>query len=232
MESFIPLEIAFRMQTPVCLTYPWIHFDALVAHLIQRKLDSHAYRSLPSKRVVNVVERCPIPLKKTAEIYHASISFFDVNDAYTTTIYKRFCEKYLDLKRIKKRKIDRARGYFRDFMINLVYIPARRVTFYACGDPSQLEELLQALPGLGKKVAIGFGFVKDFRIKETDRDYSIVKDGKATRPIPLQLVDSASEIVSMAYKPPYWAKENVGACVPPNAHVKLKEVIYSGSEMA
>jgi len=221
-DDFRPLRVTFRMETPICLTYPWIHFDGLLAHLVQRRLDSHGYRSLPSKRVVKVVGERILPLRKTAGIYHASVSFFDGGgEACATTIYKRFCERHLDLRRVRKKKIDRTRGHFRDYMIRLVYVPARRVTFYACGDPNEIERLLEALPGLGKKVAIGFGFVRDFRVEEIKEDCSVVKDGRAMRPIPLPLLDATSEVVMMAYKPPYWAKEFVAPCAPPGAWVKL-----------
>ena len=219
----VPLKITFRMQTPVCLSYPWIHFDAIVAHLKQRQMDSHGLRSLPSKRVVKILGERILPLKKTAGIYHASVSFFDTSKAFATKIYKRFCERHLDLRRVRKKKIDTSRGHFRAFMINLIYIPARTVTFYACGDPDELQQLLRFLPGLGKKIAIGYGFIKDFSIQEINEDYSIVKDGVAMRPIPVPLVHSASDVVAMAYKPPYWAKEFVAPCVPPGAQVNLGE---------
>ncbi len=221
MSDFVPLKITFRMSTPVCLTHPWIHFDALIAHLKQRAIDSHAYRSLPSKRVVKLLGERVLPIKKTAGIYHASVSIFDTKDAYTTTIYKRFCERYLDLQRIRKKKIQRGSGHFRDFMIRLVYIPARKVTFYANGDPEEIEFLLSALPGLGKKVAIGFGFIKDFKVEEISKDHSIVKDNKAMRPIPFPLFDAASEVVPLTYKPPYWWSGFVAPCAPPGAWVKL-----------
>lgn len=222
MNEFVPLEITFRMQTPICLTYPWIHFDALMVHLKQREIDSHGYRSLPSKRVVASISEVDLPIKRTSEIYHASVSFFDTSEAYKTTIYKRFCERYLDMKRIKKKKIDRGRGHFRDFMINLVYIPTKKVTFYACGDPEKIEKLLAGLPGLGKKTAIGFGFIKDYKVREVREDYSVVRNNVAMRPIPVTLLKYTSETVAMAYKPPYWAKENVAICAPPGAHVKIK----------
>jgi len=221
MTEYIPFKVTFRMQSPVCLTYPWIHFDAVLAHLVQRKVRGDDYRALPSKRVEKVVGEQILPLKKTAGIYHASVSFFDVSDVYATTIYKKFCERYLDLRRIRAKKIDRSRGVFKDFRINLTYIPARKVTFYACGDVDTVDELLSALPGLGKKISIGFGFVKDFRIDELDEDLSIVREGKAMRPIPLPLLEYSSDVAMLAYKPPYWAKEFVTPCAPPNAIVKL-----------
>jgi len=222
MVDLTPFKVEFRMETPICLTYPFIHFDGLIAHLWLRKKDSHFYRSLPSKKVVNVLEKEDnFPLKKTGDIYHASISFFDIKDAFTTKIYKKFCEKYLDLKRIRKKKIDKTRGHFKDHMISLVYVPARKVIFYGCGDVSTIDDLLKNLAGLGKKTSIGYGFIKDYKIKEIKDDLSVVKEGIAMRPIPKEMLKEWSELVLMAYKPPYWAKENVKLCAPPGACVKI-----------
>ena len=224
--DFRPLEITFRMTSPICLTFPFIFFDGIVAHLMNRYLDPEGYRALPSKKVVKRVGEVSLPIKKyffsgEEYIYHASVSIFDQDQAYVTTIYKRFCEKYLDFSRVKRKRIDRSRGFFKDYMIKLVYVPARKVTFYAYGDPGALEVLLQGLPGLGKKTAIGFGMIKDFTIKEIDNDYSIVKDGVAMRSIPVEAVRWTSEVVLMAYRAPYWAKEHVKPCVPPFARCEL-----------
>jgi len=220
-SAYTPLKITFFMRTPICLTYPFIHFDALLAHLTLRRKDPLGYRCLPSKKVVKSCGDTPLPLKKHHSIYHASISFFDTSDAYTTTIYKRFCERYLNLRKIKKKRIDKSRGLFKDYMISLVYIPARKVTFYACGNADEIKTLLQGLPALGKKTAIGYGFVKSFEIKEIDKDYSIIKDGKAMRAIPIKFLRSASDIARLAYKAPYWASENTDLCATPGASVKL-----------
>jgi CRISPR type IV-associated protein Csf3 len=222
---FTPLKITFRMRTPVCLTYPFIHFDAILAHLIQRKNDTIGYRSLPSKKVVTRYGDLTMPLMSQGNgkeyIFNASISFFDIKDAYSTTIYKRFCERYLNLRRIKKKRIDRARGHFKDYMINLVYIPARKVTFYAMGNAEEIDELLKGLPGLGKKIAIGYGFIKSYEIEEIDHNYSILKDGRAMRAIPVSFLKSTSDVAQLAYKSPYWASENTAMCAPPGAYVKL-----------
>ena len=147
---------------------------------------------------------------------------------YMTTIYKRFYEKALDYRKVKVKKISRGSGYFKDFAMSLVYIPAKKVTFYANADPDILEMLFEALPALGKKTSIGFGFIKDFKIEELDEDYSIVWDGIAMRPIPYFMLKSQEELVMLAYKAPFWAKENVALCAPPFTKVELKEEESNG----
>ena len=225
--DFRPLQITFRMRTPVNLTYPFIFLDGIVAHLMNRYLDPEGYRALPSKRVVKEASDVDIPIKKLhipnkGYIYHASVSIFDRTEAYTTKVFKRFCEKYFDFNKVRKKRIDRRRGFFKDFSLQYVYIPARKVTFYACGDADALEFLLSGLPGIGKRTSIGFGMIKDYSIKEISKDFSIVKRGVAMRAIPIEVVKYAEEIVPMAYKPPYWSKEVVTPCVPPFARVELQ----------
>lgn len=169
------------------------------------------------------VSKQVLPLKKTAGIYHSSSSMFDFNDMHTTTIYKRFCEKYLDMRRMRKGTIDRGRGFFRDFMISLPYLPARRITFYACGNKREIARLLSGLPGLGKKTAIGFGFVNSFEIEALENDISIISNGMAMRPIPTLLLKSYDDVAILNYKSPYWAYDKVAPCAPPLSRVLLSK---------
>jgi len=223
-EPFRPIRVTFFMRTPVALTYPWIFFDGVLAHLLWRQLDPEEFRVLPSKvvdqRIEAILER--LPLERTGQVFHASASVFDTESRYVSYIYKRFCERYLNFEKVKRRKLERGKGFFRVFRIGLVVVPARTVTFYAKGEPSRIEELLQGLPALGKKHAAGFGFISRFEVEEVGEDWSLVKDGIAMRPLPVSMLSSYSDAVMMAYRPPYWSKRNVALCAPPGARVELK----------
>lgn len=239
--NFFPLKIEFRLQTPLALAHPFLHLEGIVAHLWWRMVNPN-YRSLPSKRVIKIHSNLKLPLKRFyccgQFIYHASVSLIDADRPeealralerlQVAKIYKRFHERNLDYNRVRVKKISRGSGYFKDFAMSLPYIPARRVVFYANGDPDVLEMLFEALPGLGKKTAIGYGFIRDFKIKELDEDYSIVMDGYAMRPIPYFMLKRQEELVMLAYKAPFWAKENVALCAPPFTRVELKEAEANG----
>ena len=218
-----PLKIVFEMMTPICLSYPFIFFDGLLAHLVYRRELGEDFYALPSKRVIKVQGERLIPLKKTAGIYHASVSFFDFKDGFGYRIYKKFCERYFEYEKSRIKKIDRRRGAFRDHIIHLIYVPARKVTFYANGDREKIEDLLSSLSALGKKTSIGFGFFKKYVIEEIDEDRSIVYQGRAMRTIPFPLFSYATDIATMAYKPPYWAIENHIPCAIPGSFCKLNE---------
>ncbi|OYT64160.1 hypothetical protein B6U67_00730 [Methanosarcinales archaeon ex4484_138] len=220
-SSFSPLKIVCELITPIALAHPYIHLDGLIMHLLLRDILKDDYYNLPSKSPIDFGQYLRPPLKKSGKVYHASVSFFDIQDVYVTTIYKRFCTEYLDHLTAHKKKIRRGTGHFKDFMIRLPYIPAKTVTFYANGNIGEIERLLAALEALGKKTAYGFGLIRSIEVEEMKEDWSVVKNGKAMRPIPMSMLDYAEKQVALAYKPPYWDKRNVAICVPPGAEVRL-----------
>jgi len=228
--KFKPLKIKFNLSSPVCLTYPFIHFDAILSHLLARKEMGDKHRARPSKRLgkdtVLVGEKKLMPLKQSSGVYHGSVSFFSKADPKTTTIYKRFSDKHLDVKRVRKKKIHRNSGVFRDYMIKLVYLPCEYVVFYACGDKKKINNLLEGLTGLGKKTAAGFGLIRDFNVNKIKDDYSVVKNNTSSRAIPVVLCENPVDVVNLAWRAPYWAKEMVAPCVPPHTRCKLNEKFY------
>ncbi len=213
------LKITFYLSSPVCLTFPFLHFDAIIMHLLYRKTLGERYRLLPTKAVVKIdVEEV---LDKYKDVYRASAAVFDYNEPQAIRIYKKFCEKYLDYNKIKRKRIERGKGKFRDFMLQYVYLPCKTAVFYVRGDYEKIDELLKCLPALGQKRSIGFGFIKDYEIKKISKDYSLVKDNVAMRAIPVEYLKHAEEVTLLPYKPPYWDSRNVKLCCIPFTHVRL-----------
>ena len=234
-SNFTPVKIEFRLATPIALSYPYLNFDGLIAHLWLRATLGEKYRALPTKRVIDFTYGPEFPLKpfeaNGRRIYHASVSLIDTENpeeafntlkVKVTRIYKRFHQKNLDWEKLRVKSIQIASGYFRSFIISIPYIPARRVIFYANADPEKLDYLLSGLVGLGKKTAIGFGMIRDYKITDTKKDYSIVKDGYAMRPIPREFLRAYEELIPLAYKPPYWYSKNITLCSPPFSKVELE----------
>ena len=222
-DNFEPLKITFNMQTPVMLGHPFIHLDGLVLHLTYRDALGDDYYCLPSKKPLDFSSYVQPPLKKTGSVYNASVSFFDTDTKFATTIYKRFCTEYLDLLKTKKQKITRGVGFFRDYMMKMIYVPSKNIYFYANADKDELERLLHHVVSLGKKTAYGFGKVKSVNVENIYSDHSIVSNNKAMRPIPVNMLRYAETKILLAYKPPYWDKNNVGLCAFPQTEAKLEE---------
>lgn len=225
--DYQPLQIDFKIRPPVFLAHPWMYLDSLIQYLCLRDALGELFYILPNDQVLPV-EELQIPIKRTGDVYHASISIFDKAPLYQSTIYKRFNDKNVDNLKPRQRqgRVHTDRGYFKDFMINLPFIAPGTITFYTCADKKELERLLPHLSSLGKKGAIGGGKILDLNIKETETDYSFFKDGNIMRPIPHDMARTfplleGSQFMNASYKPPYWDKRNVKMCLVPKSQITV-----------
>lgn len=218
---FQPFSLTFHMQTPVMLAHPWLSLDGLITHLMVRENLGLNYYLLPSKEPVNLSHITKnLPFKNTEGLPHASVAQLDTSTVNTATIYKRFDEQSCHKIDTSIRKIQIDRGHYRAYMMKLPYVPANTATFYGNGCLSEVLRLIQYLPGLGKKVAYGYGAIKSLSAEETKEDYSLVKNAVAMRPLPCKLGYSSDVVMRLAWRSPYWDKRNVTECVPPGAKLK------------
>jgi hypothetical protein len=209
-----PLEIVFYLQTPISLGFPWIFFDSLLAHVRLKEELGERYYSLPTKIPLGGVP--DIPIKRWHDVPVASVSIFEpTTELHTFSFFKRGDFPF------PRGKISRASGFFKDFYLKVVYVPATRVRFYATGELREVERLVKLVPALGKERNIGFGFVKRVEVREVEHEWGLVKDGIAMRPIPVKYLRSYEDATYMAYKPPYWSKHSVDLCAVPFTRVEL-----------
>lgn len=221
MLEFSNLEIEFRLMTPVALSSPWIFFDSILAHLQYRMASPRRYRCLDSKvpdAGVDAGNRIPLLMNDRYGSYHASCGILDSPGVEMATLYKRFVSKHVG-PLWKPWKVRSGIGFFKNTIIRLTYYPCRTVKFYCVGNRDMIESLLDGLPGIGKKVSAGFGFIRDYDIREMDEDRSIMHGGVAMRPIPVSAIKSCSESMRMAYKAPYWAATSCAECAVPGSLV-------------
>lgn len=221
---FRPFCLVCEMGAPVSLAHPWMAFDSFMAHLVLLDGLGEDFFITPKKRDLACLGAYSIPpLAQTGDVYHGSVSIFEPEpEGYrVTSIYKRFEEAGTE--RLRQKRIYMGQGYFRAYVMRKVYVPARRVVFYGCGDVDAVARLVRDyVVGLGDDFRIGFGVVRSWRIEEMPEDWSLVRDGIAMRPIPVDMCDEYEDAVYLAYKPPYWNPRNVALCVPPGARCKLK----------
>jgi hypothetical protein len=209
------LEVVFHLSTPVSLGFPWIFLDSLLAHVMLKEELGERYYSLPTKIPIRDVPRPP--LKYYYDVPVASASIIEPNPGLQVFSYfKRGDFPF------PRGKISRGSGFFKDFYLKAVYIPAQRVRFYATGELSEIKRLVSKVPALGKDRNIGFGFVKLVEVREIPFEFGLVKDGLAMRPIPVRYLKRYEDSAYLAYKPPYWARESVDLCAVPFTKVELK----------
>ena len=239
-DDFEPLEITFSLGAPVMLSYPWIMFDAMVAHAVLEQQFPEILATLDS-RVVADLSAMPLPLEKHEFLslrqnpgfpnemvagidffYHASCSRFDVKATGTANIRKRICES--DASHVTGlKKVDIVRGKLKAYDMRMVTITAPSCSFFCKGNKDAIVSLLEGITGLGKKRAAGFGRITGVFVSTTGSDTSIVHPGfGVNRPIPvtatkdLDLPGMADNVALLAYKPPYWDKSTHALCRVPD----------------
>ena len=230
--DYVPLKITFVMSSPIMLSYPFIHFDGILSHLLSIDILEDLFYDLPPRQPIDFIGSLPLPIEKTffssgkEHIYHSSVSIFSEPEAVSSeTIYKRFDDKHIEHLQTTKKNIEISRGPQRSYAMKMPLNYSEEVVFYAKGVKKEIERLLHFLEFLGKKRAYGYGKIKSFNISETEADYSIIKDGLLMKALPLEVATelfnkSFSNIALMAYRPPYWDKSNVKPCYTPFSEVK------------
>jgi hypothetical protein len=224
LKSLGNLEVTFYLSSPPALNHPWIHFDGILAHLAYLRFLGRDYYLLPSKRLVDVSlpEDLRGFLAETSGLLHASCSLFlpSMPEKYASlSYYKRFEAEGFP----KSRKINLGSGYYRNWSLRWVYVPCEAVRFYVRGDRQIIEDLLSDLTHIGNDTRVGWGRIRGMRIKEISEDLSLVWNNRAMRPIPVRYLKQWSDSALLAWRPPYWAAENVELCAPPGAVIELKD---------
>lgn len=224
------LQLTLELGSGIALGHPWLNGDGVLTRLA---LIDHAGREY-DEWVANLEDDGPADLRDvdavdtgleyTDGVAHASVSQFDTDRTVETTLYSSYDEVRAHTVggSRPRTKIPVSGGAFKSQMIDIVYRPARRCTFYLRGDRSRVEHLVEThLTDLGKKTSAGFGRVDDWGLRELDTDYSLAHptEGVAMRPLPTRLLDDWGDQQTLTYTTPYWYSQWAAECAPPGATV-------------
>ncbi|MDE1971303.1 MAG: hypothetical protein KGI50_07055 [Patescibacteria group bacterium] len=215
------VKASFELMGNIVLGFPYMCIDSLLAHLEFRRKLGDDYRLLSSKFVTKDIPS--LPIRRTGDVYHCSVSMFPNETLQSMqTFYKRFAENCLGS---ANGRIDRGRGFFKDYVLRTPFTCTDRLDFYASltTDADWLRELLVGLLGLGKDINIGFGWIKSFKVQEIEEDRGLIdpKDSVAMRPIPISMLKEYADVERLNYKAPYWDPDTVAKCAVPLSKVRI-----------
>jgi hypothetical protein len=225
----VPFQLTVYLTTPVALNHPWLHLDGIVQHLVHQRVLGRAYYDLPTKAPRPLYGRALGPwnvvLTRTGPLAHASVSHWHPAETPYASLqyFKRFEAQGFP----GRGKVRQGFGHYRAWLLRWVYLPVEQATFYGHGRLDHLADLLQDLTHLGNDPRVGWGRVARWELTPTPSDWSLVRDGRAQRPIPTRLLAAWSDCVPLAWRPPYWAAEHVEPCAPPGAEVQLGPALAS-----
>ena len=151
--------------------------------------------------------------KGVYETVDTSIEYFNKRPDFFAS------DKYSYLKETKGIISDGAgvyRSYRQPQMIRTV--KNQIITFYCVGHKKEVQHMLDLMVGVGKKTAMGFGFVKKWVVEECEEDYSTEHPIYGLmRPIEVEKSEKVYDLPIMQYaiRPPYWKAKNMRLCYVP-----------------
>ena len=220
------LQISFHMTQPV-INRHFLTLDAVLSRAMYNATGS-------VEKALN-----DLPIKRTEDLYHASSLRLMMPIRYVPVDFVAGLKGEIDLSTMnyspdgKKYKIfDDKRNQYKVQMDKYSAQYSSEAVFYVCGDPEKIDQLMSFIDGLGKKTNQGIGGFHRYAISTIEHDWSLYQETlKVMRPIPKTLFAELYPDVSVdnlswdkvAYKGPYWDKENQLDCyVPDNDRVPLE----------
>lgn len=220
-----PLRITARMQSGVVVTPgDGLPLDAILDHAwCRRKLGPALYE--PGAPHVKPDE---LPLKRIVYGgWHGAwlwaASFAELEGArYRQWWHKKTHPDGVDGVQVEMtaRKLNLTSGRYKELRVALPTVWAPEIVWYAVGDSEGLANLLAYAPAIGKKVSQGNGWVAEWVVEPWPADWSLLRDGVATRSLPLPLarqLGAAGDELVMGYRPPYYVRTHQERCIVPPA---------------
>lgn len=206
MDSFTPMMITIYLENGYCKLSN-MPFDSILAKLyFQQEInngtfDGDYYKMLPF-------------LKMSDGIYHTSKPFYEISHIANETIIKSFnIDLYLELKGDMTNAptiTNNRSGRYKQHKVEFELVYTDKIIYYLNGDYEYIEKLLQNLNFIGKKTSIGWGKIFSIEMEELKEDYSLFKDGKASRHLPdiPKYNNTNMYRLNIPLTPPYWRSCN------------------------
>lgn len=210
-----PLRIDLELGAPIVVSGP-VHFDALLAWA---KVLVSTTRRKPLGETVGWEPESTVSLP-LARMQHEAWSWWRASAvepvgprsrAFWTSKWEHAHEDRLDLG--KASQVPLGMSALKDYKVPLEIVHMPRMTFWAVGDRPRVKDLLRRLPGVGKKVAQGYGVIRTYQVtrleedlESFDRDWRLGDSPARNLPVEFCRVHKLqwSHTEQRPLLPPYW----------------------------
>jgi CRISPR type IV-associated protein Csf3 len=219
--------IAELADGKVATTDGYLPIDSILAKawMIINEPDK-LWNSNPNTLKMDEMIIAELPLEKREMLgkwyWSSSFAVYQKEGEFIDYWHKRFdkeYERFLDIGN-KKAVFSPQSGRFRSYRMPLLGILTQNITWYCYGNPDETLRLFidAAVTHIGKKRSQGYGLIKQWKVEETDEDYSeIGPDGGLMRSMLMPPEGLQGNTIMRRYgiRPPYWHVDNIFNCIVP-----------------
>jgi CRISPR type IV-associated protein Csf3 len=203
-------------------TDPFFPLDSILAAGWMRRHHPDAYYNASSHMLAGemIIPELPFERRGTGDDWYWACSFNTEppRHEYVMHWHKRFddhLEKYLDFGD-RRGKINVKSSKYKAYRMPLVVQLFNRLVWYAVGDLEAVRDLCSGITHIGKKASQGLGAVDWWGVGPWSEDWSELREGKATRAIPVEAEKvKAGRAALYGIRPPYWYSDHQRVCIVP-----------------
>lgn len=215
--NFEPLRIMAHFQTnPVCDR--WFPIDGVILSQANRQALGPELAAMPGGAPIQGAPTLPLEIVHQGRrnwYYACSWAqpqpwWIEEDMGYWNKRFDTEFDGLIDFGR-RRGKVIIAQGRNKAYHMPIFKRVVRQVEWYCIGDKKCLIELLSTCTGLGKKRAYGEGAVTRWEIESIPEDWSIMRDGRLMRGIPVddaQVLDVPFKRAHYGIRPSYWKSSN------------------------
>jgi len=222
------LKIVADLAAPVAFI-DFLSLEGALSYAVFREMKGDEYEHVDS---IAQLERYELPFMNYWNGLCKISSGFVNGGEFKSIYHKKWDEEYDDVVDFKgnREKITVGTGQLKSYSMPLRVVASPKVVFFAAGEKERISQLLnEYVFFLGKKASQGWGQVRRWRVEEIEADFSVSKDGKPMRPIPLELASKCGihgKVRYTGFRSPFWNPDNMAACVAPDVWVKADPEVY------
>jgi CRISPR type IV-associated protein Csf3 len=232
-EAFVPLKITAHLANGYATYDPWSPtIDGPMAYFyFLHKLGPDRFYNQPEGRK-HRADDAPLPLKRVKfgdrDFFFAASCPIPKGTPHEATKYyhKRFdtahADRHVELGR--RTKIQTKAGPFKSHRVPIRVLICPTVSWYAVGEPEGVRKLVEQVQFLGKRHAHGHGQVIRWEVEEIEEDWSIIKEGRLMRPVPVGFgfeeklakpIEEHCISTTIGIRPPYHHSTRRRGCLVP-----------------
>lgn len=219
------LKITCDLINGVATTDGYLPLDGILASLWMRENRPDLYYN---NSVIDEIVHADLPLKRidNGNGWYYACSFAEVEwQGGETQYWHKRNTVYEQTRHVGKGSIDLGKGKTKAYRTAMFTLQSNRLTWYAVGDATWLAERLPMVTSIGKKRNTGHGMVANWRIEEIEQDFSLSKDGKLMRSMPLADLNPIplnTRITYYGLRPPYWHSDNIDRVAVPKSTASME----------
>ena len=210
-----PLRIRAWLRTGV-IADRQLPLDGILLYQAHRDKDGPQAATIPGDYSCPSVSTLPLDIVHPGRknwYYRCSWAWWSHDVEGRDYWNKRFDTGYASLVDFDGRrgKILIEEGKYKAYHMPIFYRAALWVEWYCVGDRAEIEHLLSTATHIGKKGAQGWGRVVQWEIAPHANDWSVVRDGRLMRGVPIDDAQALSVQFGRAHygiRPSYWNRSN------------------------